>query len=123
MSKLKAWLPAIMLAAFFLLPAPVQAGCVDAEGVTHVLQRDMPGLGIYDEVSGPDMDTLRTVAKLGPEVGSIIAYLHPRAFVPEVGFILLLVFFDPNGCAMGMVEIPQSAFDQSVALARSRSQS
>lgn len=127
MSRLKTWLPAIMLAALFLLAtaftAKAEPGCVDAEGVTHILERDLPGIGLYDEVSGADMEALRKVAQLGPEVGSIMAYLHPRAFIPEQGFILLLVFFDANGCAMGTVEVRQSDFDHSVALARQRSQS
>lgn len=124
MPRLKVWLLALALAVFFVLAvakcARAEPGCVDAEGVTHILQRDMPGIGIYDEVTGADMEALRQVAQLSADVGSIVAYLHPTAFTPSQGFILLLVFFDAKGCAMGAAEVTAAGFDKQVALARER---
>lgn len=116
----KFWLLAIMLAALFsFTPAKAQE-CVGHQEATETLTAAMPGLAPYDLVEGADIGGLAQVVDLDPEVGSIIAFIHPSAFLPEVGFVLLVVFFDQSGCYLFDAEIPQAAFDEKVKAGRAK---
>ena len=115
----KFWLLAIMLAALFSF-TPAKAGCVDAEGVTFALQRDIPGISVHDTVEGAALEALASIVEMAPDVGSIIAFIHPMAIHPEYGLMLLVLFFDRDGCVSYHMELPAAFFDEKVKLARDR---
>lgn len=118
------WLRYIALSIFFLAGSPALADeaaqCIGHQEATETLIAAMPGLAPYDLVEGADIGGLAQVVELDPEVGSILAFIHPSAFLPDVGFVLLVVFFDQSGCYLFDAEIPQTAFDEKVKQGRAK---
>lgn len=122
MPRFKAWLPALALAALFLLAVAMCARaaedteqCFTAQQIEATLAGQHPPFVAYDELTGAELAAfLAVTGGEGLPAAQIVAFLQ----LHTDGVVIAL--FDAAGCMVAWAEDARYGYDQKAKLARER---
>lgn len=121
MPRLKVWLPALVLAALFLLAtamcarAEESAECIPADAMAVTLAGQHPPFVAYDELAGADL-----AAFLAVTGGDHLAAVQIVAFMQLHTDGVMVLLFNAGGCLIAWAEDSRYGYDAKAKLARER---